>query len=112
VHRGAVLVLGLLFVTLIWRARSERPLDRSATYGTSALLMLYFAQVTLGALIVIVGSGAVIQTLHVLLAVLMWASAAALSTIMTQQQKTHTLVYPSISMEQEWEKPSSAITSN
>ena len=110
VHRGSVLVLGILFATLIWRARSERAADRSATYGTVTLLMLYSVQVTLGALIVISGSGTIIKTLHVLLATLMWATAAAFSTAMAQQQQSHALF--SISMEQEWEKPSSAITSS
>lgn len=111
VHRGSVVVLGILFFTLTWRARSERPADWSAVYGTSALLALYFAQVMLGALIVMSGSGTAVKMLHVLLAVLMWGAAAALSTAIAQQQ-SHALAYPAISMEQEWETPSSAITSN
>jgi heme A synthase len=108
VHRGAVLVLGLLFLTLMWRVRSERASDAGTVYGIRALLMLYFAQVTLGALIVALGNGSLIKILHLTLAVLMWTTAAALSTIVTQQQQT--LVYPTL--ETEWETPSSAITSN
>jgi cytochrome c oxidase assembly protein subunit 15 len=110
VHRGAVLVLGLLFLTLMWRAHTERAADAGTVYGIRTLLMLYFAQVTLGALIVIVGSGNLVKMLHVTLAVLMWTTAAALSTIVTQQQTLETLDYPTL--ETEWETPSSAITSN
>jgi heme A synthase len=105
-----VLVLGLLFLTLMWRAHTERAADAGTVYGIRTLLMLYFAQVTLGALIVIVGSGNLVKMLHVTLAVLMWTTAAALSTIVTQQQTLETLDYPTV--EQEWETPSSAITSN
>ena len=109
VHRGAVAILGLLFLMLMWRVRSERTADVSTVYGTGALLVLYFAQVTLGALIVIIGSGNVVKILHVTLAVLMWTTAAALSTIVTQQNSA--LDY-SPTLEQEWENPPSAITSN
>ena len=111
VHRGSVLMLGLLFATLFWRARTERRPDASANYGTSALLALYFTQVALGAWIAVAGNSTAIQTLHVLMAVLMWSTAAALSTAIGQQ-RNQPLVYPSIAMETEWQEPSSATTSS
>lgn len=88
IHRGSVVLLGIVLVMLVWRTRTERPTDRIATIGIFTLFALFVVQALLGAWIAQYGSTVLLSALHVMFAGLTWASAVALSIAMMKQQES------------------------
>jgi heme a synthase len=87
IHRGSVLLLGIVLLTLVWRARTERPSDRGTSIGAFTLMGLFIAQALIGGVYVQYGYETLWSALHVLFAGLTWAAAVALSIAVVKQQQ-------------------------
>jgi cytochrome c oxidase assembly protein subunit 15 len=86
IHRGSVLLLGVVLVALAWRARTERPTDHGVNLGIFILLGLFIIQALIGAVYVQYGYKTLWSVLHVLFAGLSWGAAVALSITLIKQQ--------------------------
>jgi heme A synthase len=87
VHRGCVLLLGLLLGTLFWRVQTEQPQANLIRTMILVLLSLYLIQFSLGALYVLLDFGRALSALHVIFAGLTWAAAVSLNTMTIKQQQ-------------------------
>ena len=87
IHRGGVLLLGIILLTFIWRVRSERPHDTISSRIVFTFAGLYLTQAILGAVYVQLGRNPGISALHVMFAGLTWAAAVALSMTMIKQKQ-------------------------
>jgi len=85
IHRGSVLVLGIILLLLVWRVQTERPAEKSVRVLVWALLLLYLIQGSIGGMITLWGG--YFRALHVLFGGLTWAAAVALSMMMIKQQE-------------------------
>ncbi len=87
VHRACVLMLGIAIGMLWWRVRGERPHEPGLQRGIVALAGLFGLQVLIGALYVYAGGHLALSAAHVLLAVLAWGLAVALSMAVLAQDR-------------------------
>ncbi len=85
IHRGSVLLLGILLMSLVWQAWTDRVEDRVSRMSTVVLLTLYGIQVALGALYVLSDFHDLFSALHVTTAGVMWAAAVSLNIILMKQ---------------------------
>lgn len=85
VHRGSVLLLGVILMSLVWQVRIDRPHDTFSLWGTIVLLGLYAVQAAIGALYIFSDFGDLFSILHVTFAGAMWAAAVALNVALAKQ---------------------------
>jgi cytochrome c oxidase assembly protein subunit 15 len=85
IHRGSVLLLGILLMSLVWQAWTDRVEDRISRVSTVVLLTLYGIQVTLGALYALSDFHDLLSALHVTTAGVMWAAAVSLNIVLIKQ---------------------------